>query len=132
MAAHEKVFAECRFDIAHACLEPQGFLVVMYNDIMSLALKIRNFRDWNAGAAAVMPLGSPIGSNKGLATRDFIQILIDEIDAPVIVDAGIGRPSQACEAMEMGADAIMANTALATAGNLPMMASAFKLSLIHI
>ena len=80
----------------------------------------------NAGAASVMPLASPIGSNKGLATREFIQILIDEIDLPIIVDAGIGRPSQACEAMEMGAAAIMANTALATAGDLPMMASAFK------
>ena len=79
----------------------------------------------NAGAAAVMPLASPIGSNKGLATREFIQILIDEIDLPVIVDAGIGRPSQACEAMEMGAAAIMANTALATAGDLSMMARAF-------
>ena len=80
----------------------------------------------NAGAACIMPLGSPIGSNKGLATKDFIQILIDEIDLPVIVDAGIGRPSQACEAMEMGASAIMANTAIATAGNIPMMAQAFK------
>ena len=80
----------------------------------------------SAGAAAIMPLGAPIGSNKGLATRDFIQILIDEIDLPIIVDAGIGRPSQACEAMEMGAAAIMANTALATAGDLPMMASAFR------
>lgn len=80
----------------------------------------------NVGAAAVMPLASPIGSNKGLATKDFIQILIDEIDLPIIVDAGIGRPSQACEAMEMGVDAIMANTALATAGNLSLMASAFK------
>ena len=80
----------------------------------------------NAGAAAVMPLAAPIGSNKGLATREFIQILVDEIDLPVIVDAGIGRPSQACEAMEMGAAAIMANTALATAGDLPMMAAAFK------
>ena len=80
----------------------------------------------NAGAGAVMPLASPIGSNKGLATKDFIQILIDEIDLPIIVDAGIGKPSQACEAMEMGAAAIMANTALATAGNLPLMASAFK------
>ena len=80
----------------------------------------------NAGAAAVMPLASPIGSNKGLATRDFIQILIDEIDLPIIIDAGIGKPSQACEAMEMGAAAIMANTALATAGNLPLMASAFR------
>ncbi len=57
----------------------------------------------NAGAAAVMPLASPIGSNKGLATKDFIQILIDEIELPIIVDAGIGRPSHACEAMEMGA-----------------------------
>ena len=80
----------------------------------------------NAGAAAVMPLAAPIGSNKGLATREFIQILVDEIDLPVIVDAGIGRPSQACEAMEMGAAAIMANTALATAGDLPLMAAAFR------
>ena len=80
----------------------------------------------NAGAACVMPLASPIGSNKGLATKDFIQILIDEIDLPVIVDAGIGRPSQACEAMEMGAAAIMANTALATAGDLTLMAAAFR------
>lgn len=79
-----------------------------------------------AGAAAVMPLAAPIGSNKGLATREFIQILLDEIDLPIIVDAGIGRPSQACEAMEMGAAAIMANTALATAGNLPLMAAAFR------
>ena len=73
-----------------------------------------------------MPLASPIGSNKGLATKEFIQILIDEIDLPIIVDAGIGSPSQACEAMEMGAAAIMANTALATAGDIPMMAKAFK------
>ena len=80
----------------------------------------------NAGAAAIMPLAAPIGSNKGLATREFIQILIDESDLPIIVDAGIGRPSQACEAMEMGAAAIMANTALATAGDLPLMAAAFR------
>lgn len=80
----------------------------------------------SAGAAAVMPLAAPIGSNKGLATREFIQILIDEIELPVIVDAGIGRPSQACEVMEMGAAAVMANTAIATAGNIPQMASAFK------
>ncbi len=84
----------------------------------------------NAGAASIMPLASPIGSNKGLATKDFIRILIDEIELPIIVDAGIGRPSQACEAMEMGAAAIMANTALATAGNLPLMASAFKDAII--
>lgn len=78
-----------------------------------------------AGAVAIMPLASPIGSNKGLATKEFIQILIDETKLPVIVDAGIGRPSQACEAMEMGAAAIMANTAIATAGDIPQMASAF-------
>ena len=79
----------------------------------------------SAGAAAVMPLGAPIGSNKGLVTRDFIRILIEEIDLPVIVDAGIGRPSQACEAMEMGATAVMANTAVATAGDIRLMARAF-------
>ena len=65
----------------------------------------------------------PIGSNKGLATKAMIQVLIDEIDLPIIVDAGIGKPSQACEAMEMGAAAIMANTAIATAGDVPEMAS---------
>lgn len=80
----------------------------------------------NAGAAAIMPLGAPIGSNKGLCTKEFIKILVDEIDLPIIVDAGIGRPSQACEAMEMGVAAIMANTAIATAGDIPAMAGAFK------
>ena len=73
-----------------------------------------------------MPLGAPIGSNKGLCTKEFIQILIDEMELPIIVDAGIGRPSQACEAMEMGAAAVMANTAIATAGDVPAMAEAFK------
>ncbi len=103
-------------------LADEGFIVLpyMYPDLNTA-------RDLKAaGAAAVMPLASPIGSNKGLATRDFIQILIDEIDLPIIVDAGIGKPSQACEAMEMGAAAIMANTALATAQNLPLMAKAFR------
>lgn len=103
-------------------LADEGFVVLpyMYPDLYAA----RALAD--AGAAAVMPLASPIGSNKGLATREFIQILIDEIDLPVIVDAGIGRPSQACEAMEMGAAAIMANTAIATAGDIPAMAGAFK------
>ena len=73
-----------------------------------------------------MPLASTIGTNKGLCNKDFIKILIDEIDLPIIVDAGIGRPSQACEAMEMGAAAIMANTAIATAGDIGLMAKAFK------
>jgi thiazole synthase len=83
----------------------------------------------NAGAAAVMPLAAPIGSNRGLSTKEFIQILIDEIDLPIIVDAGIGKPSQACEAMEMGAAAIMANTAIATSGDVPGMAEAFRLAI---
>ena len=98
-------------------LAKEGFVVLPYLNIA---------RDLvNAGAAAVMPLAAPIGSNKGLATREFIKILIDEIDLPIIVDAGIGRPSQACEVMEMGAAAVMANTAIATAGDIPKMASAF-------
>lgn len=56
----------------------------------------------DAGAAAIMPLGAPIGSNKGLCTRDFVKMIVEEIDLPIVVDAGIGRPSQACEAMELG------------------------------
>lgn len=103
-------------------LAKDGFVVMpyMYPDL-NVARDLVN-----AGAASIMPLAAPIGSNKGLATKEFIQILIDEIDLPIIVDAGIGSPSQACEAMEMGAAAIMANTALATAGSLTLMASAFK------
>ena len=103
-------------------LASEGFVVMpyMYPDLNAA----RDLQ--NAGAAAIMPLASPIGSNKGLCTRDFIQILIDEIDLPIIVDAGIGRPSQACEALEMGAAAIMANTAIATAGDIPAMAGAFR------
>lgn len=103
-------------------LAKEGFVVMpyMYPDLNAA-------RDMmNAGAAAIMPLGAPIGSNKGLCTKEFISILIDEIDLPIIVDAGIGRPSQACEAMEMGAAAVMANTAIATAGDIPVMAEAFR------
>ncbi len=83
----------------------------------------------NAGAACIMPLGAPIGTNKGLITKDFIQILIEEIDLPIIVDAGIGKPSEAACAMEMGAEAVMANTAIATSGNIQTMAKAFKLAI---
>ncbi|WP_352403367.1 thiazole synthase [Kandleria vitulina] len=103
-------------------LAKEGFVVLpyMYPDL-NVARDLAA-----AGAAAIMPLASPIGSNKGLSTKDFIQILIDEIDLPIIVDAGIGKPSEACAAMEMGASAIMANTAIATAGDLPLMASAFN------
>lgn len=107
-------------------LAKEGFVVLpyMYPDLNTARDLV------NAGAAAVMPLAAPIGSNKGLATREFIQILIDEIDLPIIVDAGIGRPSQACEVMEMGAAAVMANTAIATAGNIPQMALAFKEAIV--
>jgi len=107
-------------------LAGEGFVVLpyMYPDL-NVARDLVS-----AGAAAVMPLAAPIGSNKGLAAREFIQILLDEIDLPIIVDAGIGRPSQACEAMEMGAAAVMANTALATAGDLPRMAAAFRHAII--
>ena len=76
-----------------------------------------------------MPLAAPIGSNKGLVTKEFIKMLVEEIDLPIIVDAGIGKPSQACEAMELGVSAIMANTAVATAGDIKLMARAFKLAI---
>ena len=103
-------------------LAKEGFIVMpyMYPDL-NVARDLQN-----AGAASIMPLGAPIGSNKGICTKEFIKILIDEIDLPIIVDAGIGRPSQACEAMEMGAAAVMANTAIATAGDIAAMAEAFK------
>ena len=102
-------------------LAKEGFVVMpyMYPDL-NVARDLQN-----AGAAAIMPLAAPIGSNKGLATKEFIQILVDEIDLPIIVDAGIGKPSQACEAMEMGCAAVMANTAIATAGDVAGMARAF-------
>ncbi|ENK1242230.1 thiazole synthase [Clostridium botulinum] len=103
-------------------LAKEGFVVMpyMYPDLNVARDMV------NAGASAIMPLAAPIGSNKGLSTGDFIKILVNEIEIPIIVDAGIGRPSQACEAMEMGVDAIMANTAIATAGNISAMAKAFK------
>jgi len=107
-------------------LAKEGFTVMpyMYPDLNAARDLV------NAGAACIMPLGAPIGSNKGLCTKEFIQILINEIDLPVIVDAGLGRPSQACEAMEMGAAAIMANTAIATSGDVALMASAFRDAII--
>ena len=112
----------CETVKATEILAKEGFVVMpyMYPDLNTARDLV------NAGASCVMPLGAPIGSNRGLCTKDFIKILIDEIDLPVIVDAGIGRPSQACEAMEMGAAAVMANTAIATAGDIPAMARAFR------
>lgn len=108
--------------IATEILAKEGFIVMpyMYPDL-NVARSLAQ-----AGAASIMPLGAPIGSNKGLCTKEFIKILVDEIDLPIIVDAGIGRPSQACEAMEMGVDAVMCNTAIATASNITLMSKAFK------
>ncbi|MCD8212451.1 MAG: thiazole synthase [Campylobacter sp.] len=102
-------------------LTDEGFIVMpyMFPDL-NVARELLN-----AGAACVMPLAAPIGSNQGLVFKNIIEILINELDAPIIIDAGIGRPSQACEAMELGAAAIMANTAIATAKDIPMMARAF-------
>ncbi|HOM02111.1 MAG TPA: thiazole synthase [Acetivibrio sp.] len=107
-------------------LAREGFTVLPYMspDLMDA----RRLKD--AGAAAVMPLGAPIGTNKGLKTREMIKILIDEIDIPVIVDAGIGKPSDACEAMELGAAAVLVNTAIATAGDPAVMAEAFAKAVI--
>ncbi|MBO5489529.1 MAG: thiazole synthase [Eubacterium sp.] len=106
-------------------LAKEGFIVMpyMYPDL-NVARDLEN-----AGAASIMPLAAPIGSNKGLCTKEFIKILINETSLPIIVDAGIGKPSEACEAMEMGAAAIMANTAIATAGDIPAMAEAFRLAI---
>jgi thiazole synthase len=82
------------------------------------------------GTAAVMPLGSPIGSNKGLKTADFLEIIIEQSNIPVIIDAGIGSPSDAARALEMGADAVLVNTAIAVSKNPVLMAEAFKLAVI--
>ncbi|MGF7072729.1 thiazole synthase [Mucilaginibacter sp. R-33] len=81
-----------------------------------------------AGTAAVMPLGSPIGSNKGLKTIDFLEIIISQSSVPVIIDAGIGAPSDAAKALEIGADAVLVNTAIAVSSNPVQMAEAFKLA----
>jgi len=105
-------------------LASEGFVVLPY---MSPDLMVAK-KLVEAGAAAVMPLGSPIGSNRGLRTKELIRILIDEIPLPIIVDAGLGRPSEAAEAMEMGAAAVLVNTAIATASDPVAMARAFRLA----
>jgi len=102
-------------------LAKEGFVVLPYmNPDLYVARSLVN-----AGAAAVMPLGAPIGTNKGLRTKEMIAILIEEIPLPIIVDAGIGKPSHACEAMEMGAAACLVNTAIASAADPVGMAGAF-------
>jgi thiazole synthase len=99
----------------------EGFTVLPYINADPVLAK----RLEDAGAATVMPLGAPIGSNRGLATRDQIEIIIEQANVPVVVDAGIGAPSHAAEAMEMGADAVLVNTAVAVAGDPVRMARAF-------
>lgn len=81
-----------------------------------------------AGAASIMPLGAPIGTNKGLTTRELVRILVEEIDLPIIVDAGLGQPSHVAEALEMGCAAVLVNTAVATAQNPVIAAEAFALA----
>ena len=103
-------------------LAKEGFIVLPYCQADPTLCK----RLEEAGAAAVMPLGAPIGSNLGLRTRDFLRIIIEQSSVPVIVDAGIGAPSHAAEAMEMGASACLINTAIAVAGNPSAMAVAFR------
>lgn len=105
-------------------LAREGFVVLPYMSPELMTAK--RLRD--SGAAAVMPLGAPIGTNKGFRTRELVKILIDEIDLPVIVDAGLGKPSEAAECMELGAAAVLVNTAIATAGNPAVMAQAFGLA----
>ena len=105
-------------------LVKEGFVVLPYMSPDLMAAK----RMADAGAAAIMPLGAPIGTNRGLKTRELVQILISEIKLPVIVDAGLGRPSEAAEAMELGAAAVLVNTAIATADNPVLMAEAFALA----
>jgi len=103
-----------------------GFIVLPY--IHADPVLCKHLED--AGTAAVMPLGSPIGSNKGLKTIDFLEIIIEQSNVPVIIDAGIGSPSDAAKAMEIGADAVLVNTAIAAAGNPELMAEAFKEAVI--
>ena len=101
-----------------------GFIILPYIHADPVLCK----RLEEAGTAAVMPLGSPIGSNKGLKTADFLEIIIEQSNVPVIVDAGIGAPSDAAKAMEMGADAVLVNTAIAVAGDPMEMGRAFRMA----
>ena len=103
-----------------------GFVVLPYIHADPVLCKLLE----EVGTAAVMPLGAPIGSNKGLKTIDFLEIIIEQSKVPVIIDAGLGAPSDAAKAMELGADAVLVNTAIAVAGNPVLMAQAFKEAVI--
>ncbi len=109
---------------AAEALVKDGFVVLPYIHADPVLCK----RLEEVGTQAVMPLGAPIGSNKGLASRDFLEIIIDQSNVPVIVDAGIGAPSHAAEALEMGADAVLVNTAIAVSQHPVQMGRAFKLA----
>ena len=102
----------------------EGFVVLPY--INADPVLARRLQD--VGTATVMPLGSPIGSNRGIETRAQIAIIIEQATVPVVVDAGIGAPSQAAEALEMGADAVLVNTAIAVAADPARMAAAFRMA----
>ena len=108
--------------IVREILVKEGFTVLPYINADPVLAK----RLQDAGVATVMPLGSPIGSNRGLQTRDQLRIIIEQATVPVVVDAGIGAPSHAAEAMELGADAVLVNTAIAVASDPNRMAQAFK------
>lgn len=103
-------------------LAKDGFIVLPYIQADPVLCKLLE----EAGTSAVMPLGAPIGTNKGLITKDLLEIIIEQSTVPVVIDAGLGAPSHAAAAMEMGADAVLVNTAIAVAGDPVMMASAFK------
>jgi thiazole synthase len=105
-------------------LVKEGFVVLPY--INADPILARRLQD--AGTATVMPLGSPIGSNQGIKTRAALEIIVEQSGVPVVVDAGLGLPSHAAEAMELGADAVLINTAIATAADPPEMAAAFRLA----
>ncbi len=107
-------------------LAKDGFVVLPYIQADPVLCK----RLEEVGASAVMPLAAPIGTNKGLRTRDFLEIIIEQSQVPVVVDAGLGAPSHAAAAMEMGADAVLVNTAIAVAGDPVGMADAFRLATI--
>lgn len=107
-------------------LASEGFIVLPYIQADPVLCKLLE----EAGASAVMPLGAPIGSNRGLITKELLEIIIEQSSLPVVIDAGLGAPSHAAQAMEMGADAVLVNTAIATAGNPVEMADAFRLAVI--
>ncbi|MDR1721074.1 MAG: thiazole synthase [Endomicrobium sp.] len=112
------------YQSARACeiLSKEDFKVFVYMNADLYAARDMQ----NAGAVAIMPLGAPIGTNKGLKTREMVKILIEEIDAPIIIDAGLGKPSDACECMEIGCSAIMINTSISSSPNPVLIAEAFK------